>query len=76
MPEYHVIPNEEEVKRLKKEYGLTKDQITKDVATVRSWMLTQPHLPKLPESKNGNYIYFYITMAIKRVYFFSYIFNN
>ncbi|XP_060881508.1 alpha-tocopherol transfer protein-like [Metopolophium dirhodum] len=52
MPEYHVIPNEEEVKRLKKEYGLTKDQITKDVATVRSWMLTQPHLPKFPESKN------------------------
>lgn len=56
MPEYHVIPNEEEVKRLKKEYGLTKDQITKDVATVRNWMLTQPHLPKFPESKNGNYL--------------------
>jgi len=56
MPEYHVIPNEEEVKRLKKEYGLTKDQITKDVATVRCWMLTQPHLPKLPESKNGNHL--------------------
>jgi len=55
MPEYHVIPNEEEVKRLQKEYGLTKDQITKDVAMVRSWMLTQSHLPKFPESKNGNY---------------------
>ncbi|CAH1716271.1 alpha-tocopherol transfer protein-like [Aphis gossypii] len=52
MPEYYVIPNEDGVKRLMKEYGLTRDQINDDVATVRNWMLTQPHLPRLPESKN------------------------
>jgi len=57
MPEYHVIPNEYEVSRLMKEYGLSKQQVKKDVATVRNWMLTQPHLPKFPESKNGNYLY-------------------
>lgn len=58
MPEYYVIPNEDGVKRLMKEYGLTRDQINDDVATVRNWMLTQPHLPRLPESKNGNYLLF------------------
>jgi len=57
MPEYYVIPNEDGVKKIMKEYGLSKDQIDKDVATVRDWMLTQPHLPKFPESKNGNYLF-------------------
>lgn len=55
MPEYYVIPNESEVNRLTKEYGLIKEQVNKDVATVRNWMVTQPNLPKFPESKNGNY---------------------
>ncbi|XP_025203008.1 alpha-tocopherol transfer protein-like [Melanaphis sacchari] len=52
MPEYYVIPNQDEVKRLIKEYGMKKEEINKDVVTVKNWMLVQPHLPKFPESKN------------------------
>jgi len=50
-----VIPNEDEVKKLYKEYGMTEDQVKRDVARVRKWMLSQPHLPVFPESKNSNY---------------------
>lgn len=53
MPEYLVIPNEYEERRLFKSYDLTSEQIKIDVAVVREWMSSQPHLPKFPESKNG-----------------------
>lgn len=53
MPDYLTIPNEAEVKKLYKEYGMTEDQVERDVARVRKWMLSQPHLPVFPESKNS-----------------------
>lgn len=53
MSEYLVIPNEVEEDRLFKHYNMTKEQVKKDVAIVRKWMLTQPNLPVFPESKNG-----------------------
>lgn len=53
MPEYLVIPNEQEVDNLLIEYNMTHENIKSDVAIVRKWMLSQPHLPVLPESKNG-----------------------
>lgn len=55
MSEFLGIPNENEVKRLYQEYGMMEDQVKRDVALVRKWMLTQPHLPVFPESKNSNY---------------------
>lgn len=58
MPEYLVIPNEQEADKLLKEYDMTNENIKSDVAIVRKWMLTQPHLPVLPESKNGNITFF------------------
>lgn len=57
MPEYLAIPNEQEVDRLFKAYDMTKEQVKRDVAVVRKWMSSQPHLPEFPESKNGNYSY-------------------
>lgn len=54
MSDYLVIPNESEENRLFKEYGMTKDQVQKDVAYVKKWMMTQPHLPEIPESKDGS----------------------
>lgn len=56
MPEYLVIPNEDEEERLFKHYDMTKEQVKKDVAIVRKWMSTQPNLPEFPASKNGSYI--------------------
>lgn len=56
MSEYLVIPNEDEEERLFKQYNMTKERVKKDVAIVKKWMLTQPHLPEFPESKNSNYI--------------------
>lgn len=53
MPEYLVIPNDYEVDKLLKEYDMTKEEVKSDVAIVRKWMLSQPHLPVLPDSKNG-----------------------
>lgn len=55
MQEYLVIPNVQEENRLFNDYDMTKEQVKRDVAIVRKWMLTQPHLPEFPESKNGNY---------------------
>lgn len=58
MPEYLVVPNEQQIERLFKEYGMTNEQVKRDVAIVRKWMLSQPHLPEFPESKNGNFFFF------------------
>ncbi|XP_050535767.1 uncharacterized protein LOC126902484 [Daktulosphaira vitifoliae] len=46
------IPVSKEVDRLYSEYGMNKDQVKADVANIRKWMLTQPHLPIFPEEKS------------------------
>lgn len=55
MSEYLAIPNKSEEHKLFEEYGMTNDQVQKDVAIVKKWMMTQPNLPEFPESKNGHY---------------------
>lgn len=38
-------PSDEVLEKYYQELGISKDSITKDVATLRSWMEKQPHLP-------------------------------
>uniref|UniRef100_A0A2S2QXJ0 Alpha-tocopherol transfer protein-like n=1 Tax=Sipha flava TaxID=143950 RepID=A0A2S2QXJ0_9HEMI len=52
MPEFLVIPNKYEETRLFKDYNMNKEQIKVDVSNIRKWIISQPHLPEFPESKN------------------------
>jgi hypothetical protein len=55
MPEFLVIPNKYEETRLFKDYNMNKEQIKDDVSNIRKWIISQPHLPEFPESKNGKF---------------------
>ncbi|XP_065222293.1 alpha-tocopherol transfer protein-like [Planococcus citri] len=44
-------PDPEGVKNLFKEYNMTPEIVRRDVAHIRQWMVKQPHLPRIPASK-------------------------
>ncbi|XP_050435849.1 alpha-tocopherol transfer protein-like [Adelges cooleyi] len=52
MSELLILPNSQEVANLYHEYDMNQSQVKRDVANIRKWMTTQPHLPEFPESKN------------------------